>query len=187
MKIVLIHGFNVKDAGAGTVDKLRPYLEGMGYECESDAADYGYIKLWWVRLRKHSAIIRIINALHTADVVVAHSNGFNYAIKALSFILFRPIVLIGLSPAASTRVKFPMSVSSGYVFFTRSDFWVWVSGFLPWLDWGRLGQHGYKGTDPRIESIEFTDVVRDHSDWFDENTVGFTATEIDIVIQRSMT
>ena len=34
MKFVLVHGFNVKNKGATTVDRLAPFITGAGYEVD---------------------------------------------------------------------------------------------------------------------------------------------------------
>ena len=55
----LVHGFNVKDAGAGTVDRLVPHLTHAGFKCIE--LDYGYFNLLRVRLC-NKAVARTIAA-----------------------------------------------------------------------------------------------------------------------------
>ena len=182
MKIVLVHGFNVRDGGASTVDKLTPYLEQQGHQIDKDDADYGFFSLWMVRFRKHKAILRIAEALKEADVVIAHSNGANYVLKALKFV-HPPKQVIFLSPAANRRSKVPVSATKVDVFHTRTDFWVFLSGFLPFKHpWGWMGLKGTKGNDPRITNHDYTDIVKSHSDWFDDAHVATIARAVAAVL-----
>jgi len=180
MKIVLIHGFNVRDGGKNTIDKLAPYLEAAGHEVERDEADYGHFGLFMVRLRKHSAVRRIVKALETADVVVDHSNGANYENKALELLHHhaRRYQVIRLSPALNRKTSAAANVTACTVFHTRTDFWVWLSGFLPLHPWGRQGQLGYKGADERMHNRDFSDLVKGHSDYFKDENVEFVAKEV---------
>jgi hypothetical protein len=185
MKAVLVHGFNVRDGGANTVDRLAPHLEDEGYEVDMDEADYGFIGLTAVRLRKHKAIIRIIDALQDADVVVAHSNGANYVLKALKHLpKTYHIHVVFLSPAANRKAKFAESVKKAHVFYTKTDFWIWVSGLLPFHPWGRMGQKGAKTEDPRVINYDYTDVVKDHSDWFDDDHTEMVVRAIHRAVER---
>ena len=133
MKVVLIHGFNVRDGGANTVDRLAPYLEAAGHEVEIDEADYGFYNLFKVRFRKHSAVLRIAGALDSADWVISHSNGSNYANKALKLLTRRnrPIREIRLSPALNRKTG--THADKCFVFHTKTDWAVKISSFLPFF------------------------------------------------------
>jgi len=180
MKIVLIHGFNVRDGGARTVDQLSPYLIKAGFEVEMDDADYGYYSLWKVRFRKHSAVRRIAKALETADIVISHSNGGNYEDKALKCLEHRDrhYKIIRISPALNSKQRIPENVERGFVFFTRTDKWVWLSGLLVGHSWGRQGQKGYKGDDRRMFNHDYSEMIKGHSDWFNQDNIEFTAQEV---------
>jgi len=180
MKIVLIHGFNVKDGGANTVDRLAPGLIKAGHYCEMDEADYGFFNLWKVRFRKHSAIVRIAKACETADVVIDHSNGANFENKALKLLDHhdKEYIVIRLSPALNRKTSAANNVVHCSVFHTKTDFWVWLSGFIPFHPWGRQGQFGYKGSDIRMENRDVTDIIRKHSDYFKDENVDRVVKEI---------
>ena len=180
MKIVLVHGFNVKDGGANTVDKLAPFLIKAGHYVEIDEADYGYYKLAAVRLRKHSAVLRIAKALENADAVVSHSNGANFVNKALKLLAHRDRKYqeVRLSPAINRSTAAADNVTRCTVFHTLTDFWVWMSGFLIFHPWGRQGQKGYKGDDQRMRNWDMTDVVKKHSDYFTDENAEFIAKEV---------
>ena len=186
-RIVLIHGFNVKDGGAKTIDRLAPYLIEAGYFCDIDEADYGFFNLLAVRFRKHSAIRRIVKALENADVVISHSNGGNYENKALKLLEHhdRKYRVIRISPALNSKARIPDNIETGHVFYTRTDFWVWISAILPWHPWGRQGWKGYTGKDTRIKNWEFTDIVRGHSDWFADENIKIIAGEVIHALESS--
>jgi len=180
MKIVLIHGFNVKDGGQRTVDRLTPYLEAAGHTVDKDEADYGYYNLFQVRFRKHKAVARIALALKNADAVISHSNGSNYEAKALRLLEKRDkqYKIVRLSPALNAKQSIPENVSKGWVYFTRSDKWVWLSGFLLFHSWGRQGQKGYLGDDRRIQNRDCSDLIKGHSDWFNGENIELIADEV---------
>ena len=186
-KVILVHGFNVRDGGKGTVDKLAPYLIKAGYYCDIDEADYGFLGLLAVRLRKFSAVRRIATALDTADVVITHSNGANFANKALKLREFHDqrYKVVSLSPALNSKARVPKNVEKGFVYYTRNDFWVWVSGFIPFHPWGRQGWHGYRGDDPRVVNRDCSDLIKSHSDWFADENIEFIADEIILSLEAS--
>ena len=186
MRIVLVHGFNVKDGGAGSIDRLAPHLEKRGHEVECDEADYGYYDLIKVRFAKYSAVRRILGALNRADAVVTHSNGANYATKALNLFFGQRVQVIHLSPALNSDTKVPSNISRGWVFFTKTDWTVWISSLLIGHAWGRMGQRGYTGGDPRITNIDHTDLVKFHSDWFNDDNVEIIAAEIDSLLRKPL-
>jgi hypothetical protein len=181
MKIVLVHGFNVRDAGKNSIDKLAPYLEAAGHEVETDAADYGHYSLFMVRFRKHKAVLRIANALKDADVVVGHSNGANYVRKALKLLKRRNqrYLEIRISPALNRRAGTSPNVINCWVMHTKSDWAVRIASWIPFgHPWGRQGSHGYKGKDPLMENIDRTDIIKGHSDWFKPEYVEWVASDI---------
>ncbi len=176
----MIHGFNVRDGGENTIDRLAPYLEGAGHHVDRDGADYGYYSLLKVRLNKHSAVLRIAEALENADVVISHSNGANYAYKALKLFDHRPqrFIEIRLSPALNRGTDAAKSVDKCFVYHTRTDMAVRLSSYLPWHPWGRQGAFGYKGDDPRMQNLDRSDIIRKHSDWFKGKNTRWIAREI---------
>ena len=187
MKIVLIHGFNVRDGGSSTVDRLAPYLIKAGHHCDIDEADYGWLGLIGVRLRKHAAVRRISKAIEKADVIISHSNGSNYETKALKLHQTHPerYTIIRLSPALNSKATIPSNVKRGVVMHTRSDFIVWLAGWMPAHPWGRQGWQGYTGDNPCIENRDFSDLVNGHSDWFSDENVEFIAKEILRIMEES--
>ena len=186
MKCVLIHGFNVKDGGARTVDKLAPYLIEAGHEVDLDEADYGYYSLLAVRFRKHRAVMRIAQAIQDADIVISHSNGGNYEDKALKTLEHRDKTyrVIRISPALNAKQRVPENIERGWVFFTRTDKWVWLSGLLRFHSWGRMGQKGFQGDDRRLENRDYSELIKGHSDWFADENIQFIADEVILALSK---
>lgn len=165
MRIVAVHGFNVRDGGYRTVDSFGPVLRSRGHEYDTDSGDYGLHDLIRVRFFHKDAVERIARALQTADAVVTHSNGANYTMQALKQIR-RPITVFHVSPALNSRVAIPACVKQMYVFHTRNDSAVKLARWLLFHSWGAMGATGYRGHDARAVNLDFTKRVRGHSDWF---------------------
>jgi len=182
MRIVLIHGFNDKSGGEDNIDKTKPLLEALGYEVEKDDADYGYYSLAMVRFRKQSAVLRIISALKDADVVVTYSNGANYAMKALKLIN-RRMLLIHCSPALDAKAEFPEAISYAWVLHIKSDWTVWMAKAIPFSTWGNMGAVGYKGTNPLVTNVDFTDIAKHHGGMFKDDVLEYTVQKIDELIR----
>ena len=64
--------------------------------------------------------------------------------------------------SVNRKIKFPANVIKCWVFFIRSDTTVWLASFIPWSKWGRLGAVGYKGDNPVVSSIDYTDIAKKH-------------------------
>ena len=169
MRAVLVHGFNVKDAGAGTVDQFIPELEKLGYTVDRDEADYGFWSLRAIYFGgKRKVIRRLMKAFEHADVIITHSNGASFANKALKQIPPRhdgTRVLVHFSPALNRKTEIPFSIDRQWVYHTRKDWTVRLSSYLPGLPWGRMGAMGYKGDGPNI-NVDRTETMKGHSNWF---------------------
>lgn len=178
MRVVLVHGFNVRDKGVQTVDRLAPFFP-KEWKVDKDQADYGFFNLWMVRFRKRGAIRRIAEALEGADAVVAHSNGGNYVMKAMKFLHGESkLKVFFISPAVNRTAKWPKIVEKAVVYYTKVDVWVFLSSFLPFHPWGRMGQAGPKTKDIRVEGRDYTDIVGSHSGWFKNGNAEYMAKQI---------
>ena len=170
MKIVLIHGFNVKDKGKGTIDKLEPFLkkEFPFANIDKDSSDYGWIGLFIANwLYGFTNIIpRIAAVLNEADVVITHSNGAHFCMKALRLIKNRDLKIIHFSPALNSRWKFKESFKSCHVFHTHYDKTVTWSKYVPFSSWGNMGNVGALTDDLRVNNINSDRTIKNHSGWF---------------------
>ena len=172
MKFVLVHGFNVRDKGTRTVDKLAPYIKAEGYNVDIDEGDYGHFSIWMIRFFKtwlrNRVIYRLAEAFKTADVIITHSNGANFTTQALELLppeYNNTKIVIHISPALNSSTSIPNAVRAQQVLYTPHDGWVKLSSYLPLHPWGRMGAKGYTGTNNK--NINVMDArVKKHSDWF---------------------
>jgi hypothetical protein len=185
MHFILIHGYNDRSAGANNLDKLRPYLEALGHTVDCDSADYGWFGLFWVRFRKHSAVLRIVKAIQKAQiegrqvVVVGYSNGANYALRAVKLLTGEFVSMYLIHPALPSKAKFPAVVSRVWVAVTKSDWIVRLATFTNWLTgWGRMGRNGYRGDDERVKNLDYTDVAKGHGGTFEDEIIEWFAGEM---------
>jgi len=183
MHFVLVHGFNIHDAGENSVDRLAPYLLANNHTVDLDEADYGFFNLLMVRFVKHKVLKRLAGAFAKADVIITHSNGANFTTKALkitkrSSIGALPLKLVHVSPAQNRKTGPAGPVCKMWVFHTTADKWVRLSRFLLFHPWGAQGAYGYKGTDTRVINCDFSETVKGHSDWFALDKVEYYARQI---------
>ncbi len=66
----VIHGFNVRDGGKGSVDRLTAYLEKPVRNC-----DYGWTNLITLRCVNARTVNRMARLVKPGDVLIGHSNG----------------------------------------------------------------------------------------------------------------
>ena len=190
MKIALVHGFNVRDSGTRTVDQLIPFILESGHEVDADEADYGYFNLWMIRLFKTKTrarmLYRLAKAFEKADVIITHSNGGYFTILAMDMMgdeYNNTKLVIHISPAMDTDTPIPLSVRHQLVLFTKHDFWVKLSSYIPFFPWGRMGARGYSGEDNRNRN-QADHAVPEHSAWFNPTYAYRTWTYCDEFIKE---
>ena len=175
MKIVLIHGFNVRDKGKGSVDRLEPFLLDAfpGCTIDKDSADYGWVGLfianWFWRFTK--IIDRIAEALKDADIVITHSNGAHFCMRALAKIHNPKIKIVHYSPALNKKWKFKQAFERCLVFHTRKDWIVNISKVIPFSAWGNMGKQGATTKDARVANIDCSEAIESHSGWSDDENI----------------
>lgn len=172
MKFVLVHGFNVKDGGRHTVDMLAPYIITAGHKVDLDEGDYGFFNIWMVRFKRSRTRQRVLHklakAFETADVIITHSNGANFATQALDMMgteFNNKVMVIHISPALDRDTEIPNAVKNQLVLYTPHDKAVRLSSWLLFHPWGRMGAKGYSGNDNRNTNLEVP-AVKGHSSWF---------------------
>lgn len=183
IKCHLVHGFNVKDGGEDTIDRLLPYLEENKLVVVQH--DYGYLRIRGV-LRKNKAIAaKIKNHLGCHDVAIGHSNGCAILVKSLQQgATLDKLILI--NPALDKRFEFPDSVNEIHVFHNKHDKAVvaakWLRKLVFWRNsflWGEMGNTGYKGDDKRVTNHV---LAKGHSAVFsDKNIKAFSVMINDII------
>ena len=173
MKFVLVHGFNIRDGGRGTVDQLAPLIRDAGHTVDVDEGDYGYFNIWMIRFKKsktrQAVLYRLAKAFETAQVIITHSNGANFTTQALEFLTTEynnTKIVIHISPALDTNTDIPLAVKHQLVLHTPHDKAVKLSTWIPFKHpWGRMGAKGYTGTDNRNTNLK-VESVKGHSKWF---------------------
>lgn len=173
MKIVIVHGFNVSDGGKGSIDRLAPWLREKypGAFVDTDSADYGLHRLLKVRFFWRTAVKRIAATLNDADMVITHSNGANYTMKAIrKHVQNDKLHVIHISPALNRKQRLRKLVFRKMdTFHSDGDFWVKLAGWLPFHSWGPAGAKGIKTDDPRHDNHHLKDPS--HSGWFGELSI----------------
>lgn len=147
-RIFLVHGFNVKDAGQGTVERLKPYLGNE--ELIPSGFSYGWLGLMGVYFLNPKSIRQLVAQVREGDVAVAHSNGCVVAHEAaLMGAPFQSMVLINPALRSDARIADNVNV---LVLHNDGDhavkFGALLRRLLPWAplgdpDWGDMGAKGH--------------------------------------------
>lgn len=168
MKVVLVHGFNVRDGGARTVDTLAPTLSKLGYQIDLDEADYGWWGLLGIYLgNKKKVYDRLAGAFRDADLIITHSNGAAFSTATLNRMEEdeKKRTLVHLSPALDRDTPVPRNVTHQYVYHTVHDWAVRAATYLPFLPWGRMGAWGALAEE-RCTNEDWSGLITSHSGWF---------------------
>lgn len=149
--LVLAHGFNVKDGGKNTIDKLRHFLGGHNVL----QADYGYFDLFGVRFfNKHIAKV-VAGMTPAGSIGIGHSNGCDILLRACHMGAgFSRLILI--NPALDNDADFPWNgkLRRIDVLHNVDDTVVTTSRFMLFHPWGDMGRVGYTGRDTRVINHE---------------------------------
>ena len=153
--IYLVHGFNVKDGGDGSVGTLRRSLEISGHKVV--LVQYGWMHRFRVRMCTKGVANVFASMAEPDSVVIAHSNGANVVHAAAEAgAKFKHVFLI--NPALDAGKDIP-NADKVHVFYAPSDPWTRIARWIPFSDWGRQGQVGYTGTDPRYKHTNLDDLA----------------------------
>jgi hypothetical protein len=169
MRVHLIHGFNVDDEGAETIDTLRPLIERYGYRVKEH--NYPDFFLLRARLCNQAMASMIRDSITPGDPVIAHSNGAAIVYRAAKAgARFGHVTLI--NPALNKKLAIP-NARSIHVWHSPSDPWTNLARYIPCSIWGAQGRTGYTGDDPRYTNFNedsiFSDKVK-HSGMFADRT-----------------
>lgn len=174
-RLLLCHGFNVRDGGANTLDKLVGHLTRPNIRVKQ--ADYGHQSLFDV-LKQTDNLAAMLNGLsEKGDIGVGHSHGCALLVKAAERgAPFKQLHLI--NPALIEDYPFPAHIERIFVYHSKGDWAVraarWLR-FIPLIGqhknyiWGRMGATGYKGQDPRVVNINLSDKYLSHSGAFEDD------------------
>jgi len=174
IKFILIHGLFDSSSGQNNVEKLIPVIKKYYPNAiiDKDECDYGWLgafKASWFYWAT-DIIQRITKALKftgVRTVVIGHSNGCNFTMKALSKLQNHSIEIFMLSPALNAKYKFKEDFKSCHVLYTSTDKAVWFARFIVWSRMGAMGRYGPKSNDCRVTKEDHNDDgIINHSDYF---------------------
>ncbi|RKZ86756.1 MAG: hypothetical protein DRQ39_05350 [Gammaproteobacteria bacterium] len=178
MDLVFVHGFNVHDGGADTLDTLKPYLKDDHTILE---ADYGWIGLAGVKIFGKKIARVIAGMTPNGAIGVGHSNGCMELIRACEYgAPFSQLILI--NPALDNDINMPLQVGRIDVLHNLEDDVVTMAKWYPFSYWGDMGRVGYTGNDTRVHNHETQQIfnVEGHSGVFQrpEAVAAYISTKI---------
>jgi len=170
---LLVHGFNVRDHGEGTIGRFRPFLISRGWDNIMFKMGWmGFLRVY-LHNKKHArrlaaAASNAKKAGNATVIAVGHSNGC--AIIHMATTQFNaPIDRICYINPALEKDKVPGGlVGQIDVWYSPSDRSVKLAKYLPRHLWGEMGSTGYVGDDLRFTNFNKEDMVvssREHSDF----------------------
>ena len=157
LRAILVHGYNVKDGGAGTTDALRPLFEAAGYEVLE--FDTGWRGLFMVRFGNAKRARRLARMIKPGDLLIGHSDGCNL-INLASWNLANgsrptPKLVAYVNPALDRDTQLAPQIDGAIVCHTPSDNVVKVAKLLPFHNWGSMGAYGYAEKDPSKTDVRY--------------------------------
>ena len=144
---VTFHGFNVRDQGAATTDRIGPYLERAGLIWKEN--DYGFIFLLGALWGNPGRAERAADKWGRDAIGVGHSNGCAILWRAAMLGAFKRLVFI--NPALDASIRFPAHLDRVHVFHTRHDKPTKWASYVPWVRWGAMGRDGH--VDRRTDAV----------------------------------
>lgn len=139
--VYLLHGFNVKDGGNDTINKLSGPFYAAGYIVRT--IQYGHIGRFGVRTCNDNIADVIASTVEPGSTIVAHSNGAALVeMAAERGAIFKQAFLINPALDSDRYIK---NCRNTTVYFSPTDFWTKVAAFIPLDRWGNMGCKGYTG------------------------------------------
>lgn len=183
--VILVHGFNVTDGGAGTIGKLKRYYAARGAKVVS--VRYGWFGLFQTRFCNEEVSENLTYLIQKGSqrfnriIVVGHSNGCAIAHLA-SYKGTVPIHrFVYINPALKKHYTPDGRVKAVDVWHNWHDSAVVWAKFLFWRaserPWGLMGRTGYRGDDQRFVNFDtaedFTHSAKGHSGVFATKSISF--------------
>lgn len=161
-RVIIVHGFNVSDGGAGTTGQLIPELESRGCEIINFTTDWkpGIIRdLFTVRFCNAERAEQLAELIQPGDLLIGHSNGcalIRRALKQLSSLDRRlQVKVVYFNPALNKTAAFSPCIEKALVFYAPDDSTVWWSRVLRWHEWGEAGRTGFKNPPERVTQLSY--------------------------------
>lgn len=163
--IWLLHGFNVSDGGAATIEQLRKYIDDPDDRFVVISLRYGWRFLLGVRFLNRRTAKRLAKLSKYGDVAVGHSNGCAIIHEASWMDGCGLARIVYIQPALD-RDKHPFAVDQWLVTSNKGDHATGVSKWLLWHHWGDMGQQGYVGIKEPIQLYTADKGILGHSTIF---------------------
>lgn len=142
----LVHGFNVRDSGRSTIDRLGPYLRAAGWRVGQ--VDYGWRLLAGVAVGNPSEAADLAAMSSPGDIAIGHSNGCAIIHRATYLgAKFRRVFYV--NAALNTDARPGPCVTQFHVMYAPDDLAVLAARYLPCALWGSMGRDGFTGDDAR--------------------------------------
>lgn len=168
--IFLLHGFNVRDGGKGTVGKLIPHLPN------SKILPYGWIGVLGVTFFNDNIAKMLVNQITDDCTIIGHSNAADVIYRMTQLDNCPRIARIVLiRPALDSDVSFGDKVGRIDVFYHQGDVPVSFAKYIPCHNWGSMGTEGYDGPDKNVVGHNSEELFNDsaHSAVFNEKLTVF--------------
>lgn len=164
MRVHLIHGFNVRDGGAGTIGRMAPHLRAAGHEVVNHS--YGWVGLLGLRRRNAKVVERLLAEVKPGDAIMAHSNGCLIAWELVE--AGAPLAaVVCIQPALRRDTRWARSAQ--VLCLHNPGDWVVSMGRMwgrfatrarPWRNrhgWGAAGRHGFTSRQPNVYNWDTSD------------------------------
>lgn len=177
-RVILLHGFNVRDGGQQSIGRLRPYLQAAGFD-DIRIPGYGFVHLLGTAGFNDNLAPLIAGLSNPGDILIAHSNGCALGYRAIRDHGATFDHLVFINPALRPRLPFPGGPKTIQVWHSRSDLAVAAARLTSWFTlWGNMGAVGYRGPhDVRVANYDkqrrFAKSSRSHSDVFSDDLLPF--------------
>lgn len=153
MRIWLVHGFNVRDGGRGTVDQLIPFLKKDGHEVLQ--FDYGWTFLLGARFGNKGRAKKLAKLVQPGDVLIAHSNGCTIGHRTCNLLPLVPFsIVIYIAPALDPNLVPQWGrVKKLVVYFSPDDSVVKKARWFPLVIWGDMGARGCNVKHAKVKNF----------------------------------
>lgn len=183
----LVHGINCGDKGSDTVMQVAPHIGRYTTVYNHSYGRIGPIGAIFKNKKIAKRLARCCKhsrSFGKEAFAVGHSNGCAIIVQAMrQGAKFKSVLLI--NPALNVNCEFPPGDYTVTVIHTKHDSAVRAARFfdaLPVLEflvpdiWGAMGAIGYQGEDPRIENLDWSDLLKGHSHIFDPEIMDVVGT-----------
>lgn len=145
----LVHGFNVRDSGRSTIDRLGPYLRAAGWHVGQ--VDYGWRLLAGVAVGNPSEAADLAAMSRPGDIAIGHSNGCAIIHRA-TYLGARFDRVFYINAALNTESRPGPCVTEFHALYAPDDLAVLTARYLPCSLWGSMGRDGFTGHDERARN-----------------------------------